>query len=375
MNGSLRERPPGSGWWELRAYAGRDPETRRPRQVYRSYRGGVRGARRALAELVTEVHQGHHIGTTATLGKLLDEWLDNLERLGRSQTTIETYRMHVEKHIRPALGNCRLDRLTTHDIDRYLGGLAEKGLSPSTVRLDHAALSGALTQGVDWGWLKANPAKRAKVKAATTEAPSITVDQLRTLYTAALVEDPDMAVAISLGAITGARRGELCGLRWEDLDRDRACLQIERAWVPGEGGQHLTTTKTGKGRKVFIGAAGVALLDGYRQVLIDRSGAEPDGWLLSYDGGTTPMRAKSMTEYFGRLAKRLKIPAHFHTLRHFAATELVAGGVDLPTAAGQLGHSPSMLAGIYLHASDERGAAAGELIAGIVGQAMVPAET
>lgn len=80
-----------------------------------------------------------------------------------------------------------------------------------------------------------------------------------------------------------------------------------------------------------------------------------------------------MTDYFGRLAKRLRIPAHFHTLRRFAATELVAGGVDLPTAAGQLGHSPAMLAGIYLHASDERGAAAGELIAGVVDQAIASA--
>lgn len=250
----------------------------------------MRGARRALAELVAEVRQGHHVGTTASLGKLLDEWLGNLERLGRSQSTIESYRIHVEKHIRPALGDRRLDRLTAHDIDRYLGGLAEKkGLSPRTMRLDHAVLSGALTQGVDWGWLKANPAKRAKLKSATTEVPSITVDQLRALYSAALDEDPDMAVAIALGAITGARRGELCGLRLDDLDRDRACLTIERAWVP-EGGQRLTTTKTGKGRTVFIGAAGVALLDGYRQILLTRSGIARKAGSSPTTGARRPCR-------------------------------------------------------------------------------------
>ena len=90
---------------------------------------------------------------------------------------------------------------------------------------------------------------------------------------------------------------------------------------------------------MFIGAAGVAQLDRYWELQQERTGTDPNGWLLSYDGGTTPMRAKSMTEYVGRLAKRLKIPADFHTLRHFAATELVAQGVDLPTAAGQLGHT------------------------------------
>ena len=83
------------------------------------------------------------------------------------------------------------------------------------------------------------------------------------------------------------------------------------------------------------------------------------------------MRAKSMTEYFARLAKRLKIPAHFHTLRHFAAAEeAVAQGVDLPTAAAQLGHTTGVMADHYLHADDARAAAAGELVAGVVGTAL-----
>jgi integrase len=370
MSGTLRERPPGSGRWELRAYTGRDPDTGKPRQVSRVYRGGVRAARKALDALVAEVSAGQHVGTTATVGKLFDEWLANLDRLGRSRATMETYRTHVAKHLRPALGSKRLDRLTAHDVDRYLGELADKGLSPRTVKLDHAVLSGALTQAVDWGWLDKNPAKRAKLAAADTEATSITLEQLGELYRAAAADDPDMAVTIALAAITGARRGELCGLRWEDLDRDRAALTVERAWVPGKGGQHLTTTKTGKGRTVFIGADGLELLDRYRRVLTERMGAEPDGWLLSYNGGVTPMRAKSLTEYVTQLAKDTGVPAHFHTLRHLAATELVAQGVDLPTAAGQLGHSTEVMAGTYLHASDERGAAAGELIAGVVTEAL-----
>jgi integrase len=377
MEGSLRERPPkkpGVRRWEMRVYVGRDPETGRPRQVYRTFTGTLkRDADKALRAFVAEVEEGKHLGPAATLGKLLDEWLANLERAGRSRSTIETYRTHVETHIRPALGSLRLDLLTTHDVDRYLAVLADKGLSPRTIRLDHAVLSGALTQAVDWGWLQANPARRAKLKRATTEATTLTLDQLRELYVGAAEDDPDMGVTIALAAITGARRGELCGLMWSDFDRERAMLSIERAWVPGDGGQHLTTTKTGKGRTVFIGAFGVALLDGYRDMLTERMGAEPDGWLLSYNGGATPMRAKSLTEYVGRLAARLKIPVHFHTLRHFAATELVAQGVDLPTAASQLGHSTGVMADVYLHTTDERGSAAGDLIAAVVGKAIEPA--
>jgi hypothetical protein len=65
----MRARPPGSGRWELRAYVGNDPETGKPRQVSRTFRGGKRLAKKALDKLVHEVAEGHHVGTTATVGK------------------------------------------------------------------------------------------------------------------------------------------------------------------------------------------------------------------------------------------------------------------------------------------------------------------
>lgn len=388
MTGSIRELAPskrtGEKRWELRVFVGRDPDkavrdpaTGRvvkqgpPVHLTKVFHGGKREAARELAKMATTAHSERRVGPTATVGKLLTEWLGNLERQGRARSTIDTYTVHVEKHLRPALGATRLDKLTPHDVDTYLGHLAAKGLSPRTIATDHAILSAALTQGVAWGWLASNPATRAKVPTDRSEAPSITVEQLARLYAAALQDDPDMAVTIALAAITGCRRGELAGLRWEDLDHERATLRVERAWVPGAGGQYLNAfTKTGTRRTVAIGLQGVQLLNGYRRLLVERMGTEPDGWLLSYDGGATPMRAKSMTEYVTRLAKKLGITAHFHTLRHFTATELVGAGVDLAVAARQLGHSPQVMAATYLHADDGRSAAAGELIAGLVGKAL-----
>jgi integrase len=373
LSGTLRERPPGSGRWELRAYVGQDPETGKPRQVSRTFRGGKRAARKKLDALVSEVHAGHHIGTTATFGKLLDEWLRNLERLGKARSTMETYRIHVKTHIRPALGALRLDKLTAHRLDTYFASLAnDKGLSASTIKLNHAVISGALSQAVDWGWISTNPAKRARLREVEqTDTTALSVDQLRALYFAAADEDTDMATTIALAALTGCRRGELCGLKWSDVDWARQCLKVERAWVPGTGGQHLSTTKTGKARTVFVGTEGVAILRRYFDSKVDLlGGQDPEGWLLSLDGGATPLRAKSVSDYMTGLSRRLKIPAHFHTLRHFSATELVHAGVDLPTAAGQMGHSIGVMSEVYLHSSDERGAAAGELIAGIVGKAL-----
>jgi integrase len=202
----------------------------------------------------------------------------------------------------------------------------------------------------------------------------LTVEQLRTLYFAAAAEDEDMAAAIALGALTGCRRGELCGLQWGDVDWSKASVRVERAWVPGQGGQHLTQPKTAKGRKVYVGAEGLRILQDYRTAKTAQIGHVPAGeaWLLSMDGGETPLRAKSLTEYVAALGRRTKIKVRLHSLRHFRATELVHAGVDLPTAAAQMGHSREVMANTYLHTNDDREAAAGELVSVTIGRALSP---
>jgi integrase len=395
MSGTLRELSPskrsGQKRWELRVYVGRDPDkTVRdddgkvlkqgpPVHVSRVFRGGKREASKALDALVAETGQERVIGTTATVGKLLDEWLADLERLGKARSTMETYRTHVEKHIRPGLGSIRLDKLTVTDINHYLADLdTVKKLAARTIKLDHAVLSAALTHGVDTDWLKANPAKRARLKSARGDtSPALTTEQLGKLCRAALEDDADMATVIALAAISGCRRGELVGLRWEDIDTEARTLRVQRQWVPGEGGQHLTDeTKTGKARTVNIGAAGVELLERYRATKREQIGRDPEGWLLSYNGGPTELRAKSVTEYVSRLAKAQGLPhVHLHTFRHWKQSEMSARGVDLATAADQGGHSIGVMASTYLHADDARGAAAGELIAGVVVDALAPDQT
>jgi integrase len=399
MPGTIRKLEPskrdGAQRWELRVYVGRDPDkTVRdaagkvlrqgpPVHASRVFRGGKREANKALDEFVAEVRESEAksvVGRTATLGKLLDRWLELLENpaQGMARSTLETYRIHVDKHIRPALGGIRLDQLRVEDIDAYIGSLStEKKLAVRTIKLDHAVLKAALNQGVEWKWLTENPAKAARVPGAKRsklpKAPTMTTEQFETLCQAALEDDPDMAVFIWLAGITGCRRGEVCGLRWEDFDAKRATLRVERQWVPGKGGQALSDyTKTGDGRDVFIGAGGVAILETYRRAKEAEIGRGPDGWLVSYNGGESPMRAKGVTEYVSRLLKKLGITAKLHTLRHWKSTELQILGVDLPTAAAQMGHSISVMAETYLHSSDDRGSAAGELIAVAAGKALDP---
>ncbi len=370
----MRERPPGSGRWELRAYVGRDPETGRPQQVSRIFRGGKRDARRALDGLVHDVGRGKHgIGTSATFSKLLDEWMEKVIKKRSARSTIETYMSHIEKYIRPGLGDVRLSKLGAYELDAYFADVSNRGLSAGTMKLQHAIIRAAFSQAERWGWVTSNPAKWSKPALERADAAhSLTEDELNKLYVTAALEDTDMAAAIALGALTGCRRGELCGLQWGDIDWQRGAVRVERQWVPVAGGQHLTRTKTGKPRRVYFGAPGLRILRDYQAAKTTHLGRSPreDGWLLSVDGGTSPLRAKSVTEYITALGRRCGIKATTHSLRHFRETELHHAGIDLPTTASQMGNTVAVMAQTYLHTNDEREAMAGDAVADVMARAL-----
>src|SRR5271166_4486060 len=132
--GTLRERPKGSGHWELRAFIGPDPISGKPRQITRSFSGTEAKARRELVALVASAEQGKFDRTTATVGQLLDRWLEMGERSQRPRTYEENKRK-IEHRIRPVLGKVRLDKLVDHPdiLDAAYGRWLDEGLSPATV--------------------------------------------------------------------------------------------------------------------------------------------------------------------------------------------------------------------------------------------------
>jgi integrase len=376
-SGSVAERSPGV--WRIRAFAGTDPVTGRPRQIERTFRGGRTAAEAEMRRLATEVDAGHHTTTAGTVSHLLAVWPDHLERIGRTQVTIESYRTIIRKHLDPALGSVQLRKLTALDIDRYYAARAADGLKAGSVRMHGAILSSALTQAMKWGWLTANPCTGATLPRrpeGTRSSPG--VDGVRKLIETA-GDDIDLATAVVLAALTGCRRGELCGLQWHDFDRQAGTIRVARARVPVAGGDATTAPKGKKARMVSIGALGVAVLDRYSEATdaralvlgVDREpggrlppGPHDDrgGWLLSHDCGRTPFRAKWLSAEISALGARAGVPVITHELRHFAATEMVGAGVDPVTAASRLGHTPEMLLRVYAHAIPSRDVEAARLL-------------
>jgi integrase len=174
--------------------------------------------------------------------------------------------------------------------------------------------------------------------------------------------DPMLAPILLLAALTGARRGELCGLRWSDVDWTDGTLAIKRSVyeVPG-GGFGVKATKTHQGRRIGLDDLAIELLRRHRAAVLDRAGSlslevPDDAYMFSISPqGSEPIRPDVLTRFAGRAAKAAGVDIHLHALRHFSATQGIAAGFDPVTVAGRLGHAdPSITLRIYAHALEQR---------------------
>ena len=127
--------------------------------------------------------------------------------------------------------------------------MKDAGKTPKTIRNHHAAISAALHQGVRWGWVRSNVAELARpprIAQQRVHAPSI--DVVREVIEAAERRDARLAPLLMLAALTGMRRGELCALRWSDVDLEHGVVEVARSLVVIPGGVAEKTTKTDRSR-------------------------------------------------------------------------------------------------------------------------------
>lgn len=144
---------------------------------------------------------------------------------------------------------------------------------------------------------------------------------------------------------SGARRIELCALRWSHIDLEQSVLTIRTAiFVNDKGRLDEKDTKAHQQRRVVLDAETIGLLREHRARWMERAKALgiqlPDNayvFSLSLDGSTPPV-PNSVTQKYQRMAQRLRIDTTLHRLRHYSAAELINTGVDICTIAGRLGH-------------------------------------
>ena len=373
MRGSLRERRPGV--WELIVQLPRDSTRPRARQLTRTVRGTKREAQRELATFVGEVSAGRFVSTVTTFGELVDRWLEHVGD-GLSPTTVREYRRLSTKLLQPDLGKVPLRRVTTQGIDSYYGRLGrERGLSPASIRHVHAVIRGALGQALRWGWIPVNPAATAsppKLRRREIQPPAIA--DARTLLEAAEQQDPDGSALLRMLVATGARRGEVCGLQWPDVDMAAGTAVIRRSVASVAGGTVVKDTKTHAARRIALDPETLAALQRRRQraealARACRCELDADAFVFSSaPDGSTPLHPDTVTTSFQRLCRRLGLTGvRLHDLRHLHATQLLAAGVPVRTVSGRLGHANAATTlNVYAHFLEASDRQAADVIAGLL---------
>jgi integrase len=355
---------------QVQVYAGRDPLTGRKRYVSQQVPGqtkaSMRQAKQVEARLLEEVGAGRHKGSRSrTMSELLERWLEWRPTVRPiAPTTVSSYRAAMDRYILPALGKLPVRQVDAATLDAFYAHLRTRGgkdgrpLKASTVHEVHAVLSGALKQAVVWGWIGHNPAKQAT--APTVEKPDVqppSAEDAARLLAIAMGESPELGLFLRLAVVLGARRGELCSLRWPDIDFDHGQVLIAGnvVRVPRKALVHKDT-KTHAKRRVAVGAGTLDLLRVHRvaqakQALACGATLPVDAYVFSHvPDGTKPIDPDGVSHRFLRLARRLEVNCRLHDLRHFMVTQLVARGVDWRTVSGRAGHADGhMTLGTYAH--------------------------
>lgn len=349
--GSLRQRGPNT--WELRVSLGVDPVTRRYRQATKTVRGNKTDARRALAAFMAR--HGAHTAADITFGAHAEEWLAGAEL---ANTTRRRYRSLLDTWVLPALGALKLAKVTAYALDRLYAHMTAQGQSSASVRQAHAIVRRCLGQAVKWDRLEANPAAKAtppSLRGGIRPVPD--ADTVRRFLEAASSTDEGLAALFWLGAATGARRGELCGLQWSHIDLGAGEVRICQA-VEGAGSQmSIKDTKTHQERRLGLDPATVEVLSYHRQrvdALATLADVEvgPDGFAFSPDpAGRWPWHPDTVSHRFAAVRNAAGL-SHFtlHGLRHWMATVSLREGADVRSVAGRLGHrDASVTLRVYAH--------------------------
>ena len=274
MSGHLRQRGKG---WELIAYAGRHPRTGRKTYARKTFHGTRRQATSELNRFIVEVEDGLHQLATGTVGELLDRWIE-VKSPDWSPSTTRQQVSIVEHHLKPRFGKLPLRKLRAVDIDGFYaslrkdGGKGGKPLAAATVLRIHVVFHSALRQAVKWGWLNANPAALASPPPARQAEikPPAPAELSRLL---AYVDEVDLELAafLRVSAFTGARRSQVCGLRWSDIDFEDRTISFVRGVVDGLDGIVVKDTKTHRGYVVAASDDLLAVLRHHRAAMLKRS--------------------------------------------------------------------------------------------------------
>lgn len=338
-------------------------EDGRRRQKWHGGFGTRREAEAARAKLVTEINTGSYVvPANTTLGEWIEHsWLPMTEPRVKPSTFL-SYTRNLELHVIPVLGRKPLQQVTPPMLNSLYAALAtgsesRKALSAKTISYIHATVHKVLADAVDAGLLGRNVAASAKpprpARRATGGINAWEPHELARFLE--VVNDTRLGAIWRLAAMTGMRRGEVLGVRWCDLDLDRARLSVRQAVVAVGYEVVHSTPKSHSARVIDLDAETVAQLHAHRT----RQEAERAEWAADYQDqdlvvakeNGEPIHPHTFSQAFERLIAKAGLRMiRLHDLRHTHATLALKAGVPVKVISERLGHeSPAFTLKQYAH--------------------------
>ncbi|MGB9866751.1 MAG: tyrosine-type recombinase/integrase [Bacillota bacterium] len=343
--------PAGKGKWRVVIEVGRDPSSGKRKRIVRRVEGRKADAEELLTQLLTELKQGTYVEPNKiTVAEWLNTWLHEYKRLELRPTTWESYEVIIRNHLVPAVGALLLQDLRPEHLQKLYNEKADAGLSAQTIHHIHKVIHGALKQAVK------NKLVRHNVSEAVT-LPRIKRREIKTLTPEEQARFLEVLVADRLGPAfllllgTGMRRGELLGLRWQDVDLDEGTVCIRRELVWTKEGPVLQEPKTEKSHRLVPLPVPVwEALRRHKARMEAEGNYGPSAFVFCTSNGNYII-PRNFNRKFYELCRKAGIEGvNLHALRHTFATRLLEQGENIKVVQELLGHSKiSTTADIYSH--------------------------
>jgi integrase len=365
MTGNVTRR--GKHSWRIKVDLGRDHLTGKRQTHYKTVRGTKKQAEVEAAKVIASLSNGTYVeGSKETIAQFAERWLQDWAIINTSNRTFDGYAQILRQHVAARIGSLPIQKLTAATLQTLYADLMRAGLQARTVLHVHRATHRMLRHAAQWGVVHSNVA-------SLVDAPSVADAEIHILSPAEVravltkLKDLPIYVVASVALGTGMRRGELLGLRWQDIDLDAGVLRVERSLEQTRrSGMVFKAPKTRHGRRtITLPSSTIAELKAHRRAQQEQrlalgQGKLPDDALVFANEDGTPRSPNALTKAWTAAMRDAGLTATLHSLRHTHASTLIASGLDVLTISRRLGHgSPAITLAVYGHLfkTDDRAAA------------------
>lgn len=322
-------------------------------------------AEKKLNEIIYNQNNGY-ISSDMSLKSYLNMLLEDYVKEGRSERTYIIYRDTVIRHIIPCIGNVKLSDLNVVHIEKYIRELKKiKNNNGSTIQLNFRNLNTALNKAVKLQLLNDNPCRFVEIpKKNNFKGSYLTVEEFNLIYNSLNAKKYlgfSLQVLLDLAVETGCRRGEMCGLEWNNIDFENKTITFNKALIKNEHRWTIGKLQTETSYRSM--ALSDNIIDELKNLRIQQLenkmlfGAEYHINIfdnIKYD--LICIQQNGIRERLKALLKRNKIDKNirWHDLRHTSATLLLENGVEMKTIQKRLGHaSMTTTSDIYSHVTEK----------------------